>query len=282
MLSVTYEVRPGLSEQESHLYVDAVVELRPRSLETIWATTLDQVPGSVPEEREESAGGPVTAGAFGPFVCPEATERIVLRLQPYQALAFTMDGRPLNPGALDLLAGVDRVTGTASLDLVGQTSCWEPDQRTGSAASQTRGQPVPRAAPSRVRHRRPMGEPGGGQDHLDFDGETQFDRWVQDPGGRWFHIQGLKTVAVSTPILIGPANGGPGANVFWRAVNAVLVRVQRPGTAERCQLTVFRVGKKRERPVWGFMGDWQEGQLEAGDLVAEIRAGTFDPQSRPE
>jgi hypothetical protein len=214
-------------------------------------------------------------------VCPEATEQIVLRLQPYQVEEFTMDGRRLNPGAPDLLAGVDRVTGAATLDIVEQTARWEPDPRPGSPASQTRGQPVPRATPSRVKHRRPMVATGR-PDHLNIDGEALFDRWVQDPAGTWFHIQGLNMSGVSGPVLIGPANGGPDGNVFWRAINAVLARVQRPGTVERCQLTVFRVGKKRERPVWGFMGDWHAGQLEADGLVAEIRAGTFDPQARPE
>jgi hypothetical protein len=126
-----------------------------------------------------------------------------------------------------------------------------------------------------------MGEATGRPDHVDADSETQLDRWVQDPAGTWFHIQGLKTSGVSTPISIGPANIGPDGNVFWRAVNAVLVRVQRPGTVERCQPTVFRVGKKRERPVWGSTGDWHEGQLEANDLVDEIRAGTFDREARP-
>ena len=133
VVAVTYEIRPGLSEQESHLYVDPGVELRPKRPVTIPATMTDVVPGSVPEERGRSAGGPVTAGAFGPFVCPKATTQILLRLQPYQVEEFTLEGQHLNPVASDLLAGVDRVTGTATLDLVEETARWAPDRRDGGA-----------------------------------------------------------------------------------------------------------------------------------------------------
>ena len=40
MVAVAYGVRPGLSERESSLYVDAKVKLGPKPTGTFWETTL--------------------------------------------------------------------------------------------------------------------------------------------------------------------------------------------------------------------------------------------------
>ena len=132
MVAVTYEVRPGLSERESTLYVDAEVGLRPTPTGTFWESTSSEG-GSVVEERNRPVGGPVTAGAFGPFVCPEGTEEIAVRLRPIQVRVFVGDGQALDPEAPDLLAGVDLVTGTATLDLLHRSARWTPDQSDSQA-----------------------------------------------------------------------------------------------------------------------------------------------------
>jgi hypothetical protein len=126
MVSVTYEVRPGLSEQESTLYVYPEVELSPTPTGAFWeATSRDG--GNVAEERDQPADGPVTAGAFGPFVCPEGTEEIALRLRPIQVTTVASDGQRIGPDSRDLLAGVPLETGgTATLDLQQGTGYWAP------------------------------------------------------------------------------------------------------------------------------------------------------------
>ncbi len=132
MMSVTYEVRPGLLERESALFVDAEVELRPAPTGAFWeATSRDG--GSVAEERDRPVGGPVTAGAFGPFVCPERTEEIVLRLRPIQVRESTGYRDALSSEPADLLAGVPLITGTATLDLQHRQGRWTPDRRTREA-----------------------------------------------------------------------------------------------------------------------------------------------------
>lgn len=125
MVAVTYAVRPGLSARESALYVYAEVELRPTPTGAFWeATSRDG--GSVAEERDQPVGGPVTAGAFGPFPCPEGTEEITLRLRPIQVVTLAGDGQRLSPDSPDLLAGVPLLTGTATLDLQRGTGHWAP------------------------------------------------------------------------------------------------------------------------------------------------------------
>ena len=83
------------------------------------------------EEREHPIGGPVTAGAFGPFVCPDGTAEIDLRLKPIQVTEFAGDGQALGPGSMDLLAGVPVIAGTATLDLQRHTGQWKPDHDEG-------------------------------------------------------------------------------------------------------------------------------------------------------
>ena len=57
MVAVTYEIRPGLSETESTLYVYAEVELRPTPTGAFWEAT-SSGSGSVAEERDfPSAAG---------------------------------------------------------------------------------------------------------------------------------------------------------------------------------------------------------------------------------
>ena len=75
----------------------------------------------------------MTAGAFGPFVCPEGTEQIALRLRPIQVTEFSGDGRALSPHPTDLLAGVPLVTGTATLDLRHPSARWSQDHGEGQA-----------------------------------------------------------------------------------------------------------------------------------------------------
>lgn len=126
MMAVTYEVRPGLLESESSLFVYAEVELRPTPTGAFWeAASRDG--GSVVEEREHPVGGPVTAGAFGPLVCPEDTTEIDLRLKPMQVTERAGDGQALSSAPMDLLAGVPVIAGTATLDLQRHTGQWTPE-----------------------------------------------------------------------------------------------------------------------------------------------------------
>lgn len=125
MVSVTYELVPGLSEDETHagLYVDATVELRPTRL----AAASGAVPGSVPGERDSRPDQSAAAGAFGPFRCPDETSEIILHLGPIQVRSFASDGTALNADAEDRLASTHRSTGQAVIDLSSGTSRWTPD-----------------------------------------------------------------------------------------------------------------------------------------------------------
>lgn len=125
MVSVTYELEPGLSGDELHagLHVDATVELRPTPL----AEASGTVPGSVPSERDGRPDQPATGGAFGPFRCPDGTSEIVLHLGPIQVQTIASDGTVLNADAGDRLSSAPQLTGRAVIDAEGRTARWIPD-----------------------------------------------------------------------------------------------------------------------------------------------------------
>lgn len=125
MVSVTYELVPGLAGDEIHagLYVDATVELNPVPL----AETSGVVPGSVPSEQDGRPDRAATSGAFGPFRCPDETSEIILHLGSVQVRRFASDGTALNADAEDRRASTRRTTGQAVIDLRRGTARWTPD-----------------------------------------------------------------------------------------------------------------------------------------------------------
>lgn len=131
MVSVTYELRPGLSMEEFHagLYVDATIELRPTPLAEADGT----VPGSVPSEQDGRPDQAATGGAFGPFRCPEETSEIVLHLGPIQVQTIASDGTVLTADAGDRLSSAVQLTGRAVIDTEGRTARWIPntEERSG-------------------------------------------------------------------------------------------------------------------------------------------------------
>ena len=79
VVSLVYELIPGLPRLEdvsAVLDVDASVALDPPSDPELWGSPL--MMGS---ERDDRAGGSETAGAFGPFILPHGTERVIVELR---------------------------------------------------------------------------------------------------------------------------------------------------------------------------------------------------------
>lgn len=121
MVSVTHELRPGLSAAEVHagLYVDADVALR--AADGPWGGWTD-----VPGEREADPDAPVTRGAFGPFPCPVGTVEIAVRLSSVQVTTI-VGGEVRNADAPDLLTGRSAAGGTATIDLRRHSGRWAPE-----------------------------------------------------------------------------------------------------------------------------------------------------------
>lgn len=120
----------------------------------------------------------------------------------------------------------------------------------------------------------------GGEDDTgeQFDDEFRFLRWVRDPEGRLFCVEGVRTSGVSGPVwLAGP--GGPLVQRLLSLVNKGLLRVQPPSRSHvGFDLEVSSVAGRRERVVLERSFDRvSEGRRRARALVSQIEDGTFSP-----
>ncbi|MFN7151017.1 MAG: hypothetical protein ACK4V6_16255 [Microthrixaceae bacterium] len=115
VVSVVYALVPGLSEPEDDvsLDVDATVVLDPAPDPEVWGSVL-----TLGGERDARPGGSETAGAFGPFVFPEATERVIVRLS---RITVARSGAPFPAQAAD-----ERRLGALEVDMSSGAAHWEP------------------------------------------------------------------------------------------------------------------------------------------------------------
>lgn len=114
--SLVYALIPGLSQPDrgsNGLDVDARVVIDPPPDPAVWGSVL-----TMGAERDARPGGSETAGAFGPFVLPEGTERVSIELSQ-----FTL-------GPTDSQRGVEtpeeRRLGTVELDIASGAAHWTP------------------------------------------------------------------------------------------------------------------------------------------------------------
>ena len=114
MVALTYELRPGLTHDApvDGRDVDASIRLRPPADPRHWPAVLREG-----EEREVAAGGPVTRGAFGPFVLPDATAEIRVELTE---ISKTVGG----VGPVD--SAPERRLGELVIDLASASATWHP------------------------------------------------------------------------------------------------------------------------------------------------------------
>ena len=114
VVSLVYALVPGLSEEEHQgdLDVDATVVLDPQPDPAVWGSIL-----TMGGERDARTDGAETSGAFGPFVLPEATERVTATLTQITI------SRPAAPHASPRSAGR---LGTFELDIASGAAHWTP------------------------------------------------------------------------------------------------------------------------------------------------------------
>lgn len=114
MVSLTYTLTPGLPSGAlpEGRDVNAEIILTPPADPSDWEPVM-----SVGGERDFYPGPDGTPGAFGPFVLPEGTSRITIRL--------TNDGITVNgvPPADDTPS---RLLGHLHIDLSNETALWQP------------------------------------------------------------------------------------------------------------------------------------------------------------
>ena len=112
LASLTYELTPGLLDETypDGRYLDVTVELTPPADPGHWSAVFGT--GS---ERDVADGGPVTRGAFGPFVCPTDTTSIRFELT---AAVITTDGAPPSDDTPESTIGL------LFVDLVNERAEW--------------------------------------------------------------------------------------------------------------------------------------------------------------
>lgn len=116
MVSLVYVLVPGLTEQrlrDGGLDIDATVVLDPQPDPMVWGSVL-----TMGSERDARAGGAESSGAFGPFILPEATERITATLSQIFVVRV---GGPLPSGS-----GTERQLGTLEVEISSGTVTWTP------------------------------------------------------------------------------------------------------------------------------------------------------------
>lgn len=117
VVSLVYALIPGLSQPEdggNGLDVDVRVVLDPPADPAVWGAVL-----TMGSERDARPGGSETAGAFGPFVLPEATKRVTVELEQI-SIAPTDSPRRTESGS-------ERRLGTLEIELTSGTARWTPE-----------------------------------------------------------------------------------------------------------------------------------------------------------
>jgi hypothetical protein len=115
--SLVYVLVPGLTEQEfrdSGPDIDVTVELAPAPDPALWGSVL-----SMGSERDGETGGAETRGAFGPFVLPQGTERVIATVS--QIHIFQGGAVPAPSGRVP-----DRQLGTLDVTISSGTATWTP------------------------------------------------------------------------------------------------------------------------------------------------------------
>lgn len=116
MVSVVYAIVPGLTadELQSSHDMDATVSLNPPADAQHWGDpiTMGAERCAVPDTEE-------TTGAFGPFVLPQQTRRIIMELTP---IHVTSADRPAEAGTHELMP-----SGRLTIDLQTQRASFTTD-----------------------------------------------------------------------------------------------------------------------------------------------------------
>ena len=114
VVSLVYALVPGLSEQEHQgsLDIDVTVVLDPQPDPAVWGSVL-----TMGGERDARADGAETSGEFGPFVFPEATERVTATVTQITV------GRPGAPPPSTRSAGR---LGSVEVEITSGAAHWTP------------------------------------------------------------------------------------------------------------------------------------------------------------
>jgi hypothetical protein len=112
MVSLTYRITPALPAASNARDIYATVRLDPPADPAFWEEIL--APGA---ERDATPGAASTAAAIGPFVLPDATERVTIHL--VEATLITGEARASSTEA-------DRDLGEVIVDLPTRTARWQP------------------------------------------------------------------------------------------------------------------------------------------------------------
>ncbi len=112
MVSLTYQLTPALPEDGLDRDIYATVQLDPPADPAFWDEIL--APGA---ERDATPGATHTDGAIGPFILPEATERVTVHL--VEATLTTGD-------QFSTSAGPNPDLGEIVVDLSTGSARWQP------------------------------------------------------------------------------------------------------------------------------------------------------------
>lgn len=129
-------------------------------------------------------------------------------------------------------------------------------------------------------HTRHMMDAEGQTHREEQDDEFRFLRWVQDPEGRLFCVEGVKTFGVSGPVFLDAPGSSPMVQRLLHMINKGLVRVQRSSRShEGFDIVISRVDGRQERLVFeesSYVAS--EGRSRAQTLASQIKDGTFSPE----
>jgi hypothetical protein len=130
-------------------------------------------------------------------------------------------------------------------------------------------------------HTRSMTDAEGRDHREEQDDEFRFLRWVQDPEGCWFCVEGVKTFGVSGPVFLDAPDSNPMVRRLLNVVNKGLVRVQRPSRShEGFHIEISRLDGRQEQLVFEESFDVAaKGRSRARTLALQINDGTFSPES---
>jgi len=116
VVSLVYALIPGLAQPErgsQSLDVDAKVVLDPLPDPAVWGSVL-----TMGGERDARPGGSETVGAFGAFILPEGTKRLLVELSQ---IALVPIDAPRTAGG-----GTERRLGTLEIEITAGAAHWVP------------------------------------------------------------------------------------------------------------------------------------------------------------